>query len=321
MGIISVPDPRLKKIKKILQLKKTIPATIKFVDIAGLVKGAHKDEGLGNQFLSHIREVSAIVLIFRLFENQSVSHVENEIKPKNDIETILTELILADMKVLQKKIEEIRGKANAGDKKANFKFDLLEKINLNLNKEKLANEIPLTKDEKKIAKSLNLLTLKPILYVANISESDLPRPKISDLPAIPKSVLDSLVFVSAKLEEEFSELKSKEIKEYLGSFGMKHSSLNELIYESYRLLNLITFYTTTGEFVQAWPIKAKTSALKAAAKVHTDFAKKFIRAEILSYKNLKKARGLLNASKRGMIKAEGKNYQITDGDIIHFRHS
>ncbi len=320
IGIIKVPDRRLKKIKKILHLKKTIPATIKFVDIAGLVKGAHKGEGLGNQFLSHIREVKAIILIFRLFENNQVSHVAGEIKPKNDIETIWTELILADMKTLQKKTEEIRGKANLGDKKAAQEFDTLEKINLNLNKEVLANEIPLDKEEKKIIKPLNLLTLKPILYVANISESDLPKPKISQLPEIPKKVFESLVFVSAKLEEEFSDLDQKEIKEYLGSCGMKRSSLDELIRESYRLLNLITFYTTTDELTQAWPIKNGSTAISAAGKVHTDFAKKFIRAEVLPFEDLVESDGVFEASKKGKVKAEGKKYIIKDGEIIHFRH-
>ena len=320
IGIIKVPDRRLKRIKKILKLKKTIPATIKFVDIAGLVKGAHKGEGLGNQFLSHIRETKAIILIFRLFENNQVSHVAGEIKPKNDLETIWTELILADMKTLQKKIEEIRGKANSGDKKAAKKFDTLEKINLNLNKEMLANEVSLNKEEKKIIRPLNLLTLKPILYVANISESDLPKPKISELPEIPKKVFASLVFVSAKLEEEFSDLKKDEIKEYLSSCGMKRSSLDELIRESYRLLNLITFYTTTEDLAQAWPIKKDSTALKAAGKVHTDFAKKFIRAEVLAFGDLVEAGGVFAASKKGNVHAQGKKYSVQDGDIIHFKH-
>lgn len=320
VGIIKVPDLRLKKIRRMLGFKKTIPATIKFVDIAGLVKGAHQGEGLGNQFLSHIREVSAIILIFRLFEDKNVPHVAGEIKPKNDIETVLLELILADMKSLQKRIEEIRGKANSGDKKASFEFDLLEKINLNLSKEKLANEVPLDKEEKKILRTLNLLTLKPILYVANISESDLPKPKISTLPEIPKKVFNALVFVSAKLEEELSDLKKKEIKEYLGSYGMKRSSLDDLIQESYHLLSLITFYTTTDELVQAWPIKDGSTALRAAGKIHTDFAKKFIRAEILSYQDLSDCQNLIEASKKGLIHAQGKKYIIKDGDIIHFKH-
>lgn len=285
-----------------------------------MVKGAHKGEGLGNQFLSHIRETKAIILIFRLFENNQVSHVAGEIKPKNDIETIWTELILADMKTLQKKIEEIRGRANSGDKKAAQEFDILEKINLNLNKEILANEISLNKEEKRIIRPLNLLTLKPILYVANISESDLPKPKISELPEIPKKVFESLVFVSAKLEEEFSDLKQKEIKEYLGSFGMKRSSLDELIRESYRLLDLITFYTTTDELVQAWPIKNGSTALKAADRVHTDFVKKFIRAEVLPFEDLVEAGGLFEASKKGRVGAQGKKYIIADGEIIHFKH-
>ncbi|MBU2595390.1 redox-regulated ATPase YchF [Patescibacteria group bacterium] len=321
VGIIKVPDLRLKKIKKILKLKKTIPAMIKFVDIAGLVKGAHKGEGLGNQFLAHIREVNAIILIFRLFENSDVSHVAGEIKPKNDLETIWTELILADMKTLQKKIEEIRGRANAGDKEAAAEFETLEKINLNLNKEVLTNEIPLNKEEKKIIKPLNLLTIKPILYVANISESDLPKPKISELPEIPKKVLASLVFVSAKLEEEFSDLEKNEIKEYLNSCGMKRSSLDDLIRGAYSLLKLITFYTTTEDYVQAWPIKDSSTALRAAGKIHSDFAKKFIRAEILPYKKLIEAGGLAEASKKGRIKAQGKKYQLKDGEIIHFKHN
>jgi hypothetical protein len=321
VGIICVPDIRLQKIKRILKLKSTIPATIKFVDIAGLVKGAHKGEGLGNQFLSHIREVSTLILIFRLFENKNVSHVEGKISPQNDIETILTELILADMKTLQKKIEEIRGKANSGDKKASFEFDTLEKLNLHLNKEMLAAEVPLTKDEKKMVRPLNLLTMKPILYVANISESDLPKPKISALPEIPKKVFESLVFVSAKLEEEFSDLEKKEVKEYLSSIGMKRSSLDNLIRDAYKLLNLITFYTKTEDYVQAWPIKNGSTVLRAAGKIHTDFVKKFIRAEILSYNNLVDSQSILEASKKGLIHAVGKKYKVQNRDIIHFKHS
>jgi hypothetical protein len=162
--------------------------------------------------------------------------------------------------------------------------------------------------------------MKPILYVANISESDLPKPKISQLPEIPKKVYESLVFVSAKLEEEFSDLKKEEIKEYLSSYGMKRSSLDDLIRESYRLLNLITFYTTTDDLVQAWPIKKGITALRAAAKIHTDFAKKFIRAEILSYNNLADSQDILEASKKGLIHAVGKKYKVQDKDIIHFKH-
>lgn len=321
IGIISVPDIRLKKIKKILKLKSTIPATIKFVDIAGLVKGAHKGEGLGNQFLAHIREVKTIILIFRLFENKNVSHIEGEISPKNDIEIIETELMLADLKTVQKRVEEVRGLANSGDKKAEEEFGALEKINLALSKGTLANEVSLTKEEKKWLKPLNLLTLKPILYVANISENDLPKPKITDLPEIPKKVFNSLVFVSAKLEEEFSDLKKEEIKEYLESFGMKKSSLDKLIRVSYRLLNLITFYTKTDDYVQAWPIKNGLTALRAAAKIHTDFAKKFIRAEILSYNGLVETQSIIEASKKGLVRAQGKKYEVKDGDIIHFKHN
>lgn len=320
IGIIKVPDIRLKRIKKILKLQKSIPATIKFVDIAGLVKGAHKGEGLGNQFLSHIREVNAIILIFRLFENKNVSHVAGEIKPKNDIETILTELILADMKTLQKKMEEIRGKSSSGDKKAILEFDTLQKINLSLNKEILAIEVPLTKDERKIVKQLNLLTMKPILYVANISENTLPKPKISDLPEIPKKVFDSLVFISAKFEEELSDLEKKDIEEYLDSIGMKQSSLDELIDKAYKLLKLITFYTATDEFVQAWPIKNGSTVLRAAAKIHTEFAKKFIRAEVLSFEDLTDSSNIFEASKKGCVKAEGKKYIVKDGDFIHIKH-
>ncbi len=164
------------------------------------------------------------------------------------------------------------------------------------------------------------MTIKPILYAANISESDLPKPKISELPEIPKKVFESLVFVSAKLEEEFSDLKKKEIKEYLESFGMKRSSLDELIKLSYQLLNLITFYTATDDLVQAWPIKNGSTALKAAGKVHTDFAKKFIRAEALAFGDLVEAGGLFEASKKGKVKAEGKKYIIADGELIHFKH-
>lgn len=319
IGIIKVPDSRLNKIKKLLKVPKKIPATIKFVDIAGLVKGAHKGEGLGNQFLSHIREVTAIVLIFRLFKNENVTHPHGEINPKKDIETIETELILSDMQVLQKRIEDVRGKANSGDKKAKEEFETLEKVNLSLSKEKLANEVSLTKDERKILKPLNLLTLKPVLYVANISESDLPKPKISNLPSIPKKILNSLVFVCASMEEELSDLEKDEVKEYLASIDMKKSTLDDLIKESYKLLNLMTFYTTKDDQVQAWPLKKGSTALKAAAKVHSDFAKKFKRAEVISYADLIDSSSLQKAASSGKLKAQGKKYRVKDGDIIHFK--
>jgi len=320
IGVVKVPDKRLTKIKKILKVPKKIPSTIKFVDIAGLVKGAHKGEGLGNQFLAHIREVTAILLIFRLFENKDVSHTEGDINPKRDIETTETELILSDMKKIQKRIEEVRGKANSGDKKSIAEYETLEKINLALSKGNLANEISLTKDERAIIRPFNLLTLKPILYVANCGESELPKPKISELPEIPKKVLNSLVFVCALLEEELSDLEKEEIKEYLASIGMKRSSLDDLINEAFKLLGLISFYTYTNELVQAWPIKKGSRAIIAAGKIHGDFAQKFIRAEVLSYKKLIEKGTIEKTAQKGLIRAEGKNYKVKDGDVIYFKH-
>lgn len=319
IGIIKVPDKRLNSLAKILNLPKKVPATIKFVDIAGLIKNAHKGEGLGNQFLAHIREVDVILLLFRLFENKKVAHTENEVNPKNDIGIIETELILADLHSVQKKIEEVRGKANSGDKEAKIALSAYEKVNKKLNDGQLAKKTRLEKDERLNISELNLLTYKPILYVANISEKDLPKPKISQLPEIPEKVFENLVFICASLEAELADLETADRKEYLAGYNMEKSSLDDLIGQAYKLLGLITFYTTTKEQIQAWPIKKGSKIIRAAGKIHTDFAKKFKRAEVISFENLLEASGMVKAASSGKIKAKGKDYKIQDGDLVHIK--
>jgi len=321
IGIIKVPDKRLSKLSNILNLPKIIPATIKFVDIAGLIKNAHQGEGLGNQFLAHIREVDAILLLFRLFENKKVAHTEEKINPKKDTEIIETELILSDLRTIQKRIEETKTEVKSEEKKARIALAALEKINKALNRNELAHKVKLEKEEKPYIKELNLLTSKPIIYVANISEKDLPKPKISDLPEMPSKIIKDVVYICASLESELSDLSKKEQQEYLAEYNMKESGLNQLIRIAYHALGLITFYTTTKEQIQAWPIEKNNTILKAAAKIHTDFAKKFIRAEVVSYLNIVKAGTLIKAAKMGLIKAKGKDYRLRDGDLIYIRHN
>lgn len=300
-GIVEVPDSRLEQIAKKIGLSKKIPATIKFVDIAGLVKGAHKGEGLGNQFLAHIRECDVILEVIRYFEDEKIAGV---VDPESDLETIKTELVLKDLETVEKAL-----KKTEGEKKA-----ILLKIKSNLLEEKQISEVDLSEKEKKLILEFQFLTQKPILYVANLSEIQIQNP----LPALPENFIP----LSAKTEWELSELSQKEAQEYLESLGMKESGVTKIIKEGYKLLGLITFYTLIPlKQVQAWSIPKATKAPQAAGKIHSDFEKEFISAECIFWKDLLEIGSWEKTKEIGKIRIEGKNYFVQDGDVIHFKYA
>ena len=313
VGIVEVPDTRLDELQKILKVAKKIPAPIKFVDIAGLVKGAHKGEGLGNQFLAHIRESDVIVFVIRTFSDPDIATPLDTIKPGEEFETVKTELILKDLETVDKRLKSLDKEIKSGDKLADQQIEVLNKIKKILDQNKLAQDAGLPGKETKLISDLNLLTLKPILVVLNCDEKDLKNP-----PFIKQLPEERQIEISAKTEVELADFKAQEQQEYLKSLGLEEPGLNRLIRACFHLLNLISFYTFTPDLVQAWPISKNTKVQKAAATVHTDFAKKFIKAEVLSPKDLKNTGSLEKAKTEGLVRIEGKDYQITDGDIVKF---
>lgn len=313
IGVVGVPDERLDKIARLVKPEKKLATTIEFVDIAGLVKGAHKGEGLGNQFLSHIREVDAICHVVRFFENPNISHISGEIKPLSDIETVNTELTLADLEIVQKQIEKARPKARSGEKEAKKKLAFLEKIKNSLDKNIWASKIEFDNKEKELAKSLNLLTLKPVLYVANLSENQLTK-KLPHLPFSP------IIPISCQLELELAVLDEDEKKEYLASLGLEQSQLDVLIKECYKLLDLVTFFTVTGgKEVRAWPLGRGKTVFEAAARVHTDFQEKFKKAEVIHFEDFINVGSEIKAKEEGLVITCGKDYIVEDGDIIKIK--
>lgn len=323
IGVVEVPDERIKHIVEIAKPAKTIPATIEFKDIAGIIKGASEGEGLGNKFLSHIRESHAIIQVVRFFgDDGSVPHVHGTIDPKRDKEIINTELILADLQTLEKRLEKAGTEARSGKPEAKIYFELLQKIQKGLSEGHTVREMNIEKEEEELVRDLHFITQKPIMYIANIDESEIKtvtpefvREKMalsSDVPVIP---------VCAKIEEEVSDLTPEEGKAYLAELGLKDTGLNEVIRASYALLGLITYFTQGTDEVRAWTIHKGDTAPKAAAVIHTDFEKHFIRAEIMSYKDFIESGSEAKAKERGLMRLEGKEYVVQDGDIIYFRVS
>jgi len=311
IGIVEVPDERIKKLVEISNSEKTIPTTIEFVDIAGLVKGAHKGEGLGNQFLSHIREVDAIAHVVRDFKNENIQHVENRINPQEDKEIIMLELIMADLSTVEKRLKDAISKSKNNDKEAQSAKQALEKIKDKLNDSKPAREADLSSDEKESIKDLRLLTQKPILTVTNVSEEEINS----------KSKNENEITISAKIESELSELDDEDAKAMLLGLGLEQSGLDKLITASYKLLDLITFFTSGPKETRAWTIPLGSKAPKAAGKIHTDFEKGFIRAEVISCEDFINLKGETGAKEAGKMRLEGKEYEIQDGDVCHFRFS
>jgi len=305
VGIVPVPDERLEKLTAFSNSKKTVPAVIEFFDIAGLVKGAAEGEGLGNKFLSHIREVDVIAEVVRVFENEKIIHVHKKIDPENDISVIETELILADSETVDKRIGGLEKDLKGHNKEAEKKLAIVRKIKQTLDSGKTARETNLSPDEFALVKDLHLLTFKPILYVYNISGSD----KIPD-----ELTKKNHVVVDIKIEEELMEMEEYDKKE----LGFS-SNLGDLIKEAYKLLGLITFLTTGEDETRAWAIKKGSTAPEAGAAIHTDFQEKFIRASVIHYDKLMEARSLSKARERGWLRTEGKNYIVSDGDTIEFK--
>ncbi len=324
IGVVAVPDNRLKVLGKLNNSKKVTPAVIEFVDIAGLVKGASKGEGLGNQFLSNIRECDAIVHVVRCFENSNIIHVEASIDPIRDIETINLELIFADIDVLERRISKT-AKSAMNDKKLQKEVDILKDIKALLEEGKLASTY--TSDDEDVlafVKSLDLLTYKPVILAANVSDGDLPDDGSSNshVTAVREYAKEhgcEVYVVCAQIEEEISELDDDEKAEYLEALGIKESGLDKLIAASYSLLGLISYLTTGEDETRAWTIKKGTKAPQAAGKIHTDFERGFIRAEVINYQDLVDCGSSVAAKEKGLMRLEGKDYVVQDGDVILFR--
>jgi GTP-binding protein YchF len=325
VGVVTVPDERVRVLTEMYHSKKSIPAVIEFVDIAGLVKGASKGEGLGNQFLASIREVDAIVHVVRCFEDPNVVHVDGSVDPVRDIETIRLELIFSDLEILERRIAKV-GRTAKMDKTAGKEAALLNEIKAHLEAGKNAADFPVPEDEEAAAwfAGYNLLTAKPVIYAANVTEEELAddgagSEHVAKVREYAKNEGNSVFVVSAKLEEEIAELEEDEKKEFLQDLGLTESGLDKLIKASYDLLGLISFLTTGEDETRAWTIKKGTKAPQAAGKIHTDFERGFIRAEVLSYQDLMDCGTHAAAKEKGLLRLEGKDYVVQDGDIILFR--
>lgn len=311
VGVVQVPDERLQKLAEFSRSKKIVPAVIEFVDIAGLVKGASEGEGLGNKFLANIREVDVIAEVVRVFKNEKIIHVHSKIDPENDIGIIETELILADLDAVNKRVQKLEKEARALDKEAIKKMEVVKKIKLALEKGEPARELGLSEDELALVKDLHLLTFKPILYVYNVSDIESGQKLPFSIPDIEGK---DHVALDIKTEEDLLEI-SEEEKNELGA----QSRIDKLIVEAYKLLNLITFFTTGEDETRAWTIKKDSRAPEAGAAIHTDFKEKFIRADVINWQNLLSAGSYAAAREKGLIRTEGKDYIVKDGDVVEFK--
>ena len=319
-GIVEVPDERLSALSNLVSPQKTIPTTVEFVDIAGLVKGASKGEGLGNAFLHNIREVNAICHVVRIFENDDITHVDGSIDPKRDRETIETELILSDLQTLQNRVDKIKGAAKTGDKEKAKELLVYERLSEALNAGSLALSVELSDEEILIDQELHLLTRKPILYAVNVSESQLTSLTIDDIRSqLGLQDTNEAILVSAKIEEELQTLSADEAEEFLQDLGVDSSGLDRLIHAAYRLLGYITFFTAGEKEVRAWTVAQGSTAPQAAGVIHTDFEKGFIRAETIAYDDYIDCGSEAEARNRGKLRQEGKEYVVQDGDVFHFK--
>lgn len=323
VGVVEVPDERLQKLVEIVVPKSIVPTAFEFVDIAGLVKGASKGEGLGNKFLAHIREVDAIVHVVRCFEDDNITHVSGKVDPIGDIETINLELILADIESVDKKIERSRKNLKGGDKKVVAEVECLERIKEALYNDMPARSLDLTDDERLLVRDLHLLTMKPVLYAANVSEDEVSTADENSYVKIVKAFAEKenneVVSISAKVESEIAELEDEEKAMFLEELGLQESGLNRLIKAAYRKLGLYTYFTAGVQEVRAWTIRKGTKAPQAAGVIHTDFERGFIRAEVVSYADLTAAGSMAGAKEKGQVRLEGKEYVVNDGDVMHFR--
>ena len=323
VGVVDVPDKRLDVLSDMFKSKKIVPAAMRFVDIAGLVKGASKGEGLGNKFLSHIREVDAVAEVVRCFEDGNITHVEGSIDPLRDIDIINTELCLADMETVEKRQERLVKLAKTGDKKVKLEQAVMEKVMAGLSDGVPARRLGLTEEEQEFLGELHLLTMKPVLYITNVSEGEVADPSGNEhVQAVKKYAAEEnaeVIVVSAKMESEIAELQEDEAKEYLEMAGLEETGLDRLIKAGFKLLGLMTFLTAGEMESRAWTIKLNTKAPQAAGKIHTDFERGFIRAEIVSYDDLVACGSKAAAREKGLVRLEGKDYVMQDGDVVEFR--
>ena len=323
-GVVLVPDSRLDVLGEMYHPKKITPTTIEFVDIAGLVKGASQGEGLGNKFLSHIREVDAIVHVVRCFEDENIIHVDGSIDPARDIETINLELIFADMDTVQRRKDKATKNFRGGDKKAGVEMELADKLYAHLEAGKPARTFDMDADERAIVDSWFLLTTKPVIYAANIAEDDLGSdvadiPGIAKVQAIAADENAEVLVISAAIEEEIAQMDPEEKAEFIEELGIGQSGLDRLITACYRLLGLISFLTAGADECRAWTIKKGTKAPQAAGKIHSDFERGFIRAEIVAFADLEANGTMLACKEKGLVRSEGKEYVMNDGDVTLFR--
>lgn len=323
VGIVAVPDERLDKLAVMYKPEKVTPTTVEFVDIAGLVKGASKGEGLGNKFLAHIREVDAIIHVVRCFEDGNIIHVDGSIGPARDIETINLELIFADLEMLEKRIDRTRKMMKSGDKKFQIELEFYERIKTTLESGAPIRAMTFSNEELALVDQLFLLTSKPVLYAANVSEDGLqtgkPNPYLAELQEISVKEGSEVLVICAKIEEEIAQLEDDEKAVFLEELGLKESGLDRLIKASYTLLGLMSYLTAGQPEVRAWTIVKGTKAPQAAGKIHSDFERGFIRAEIVSYEDLMRCGSYNTAREKGLVRSEGKEYIMQDGDVTLFR--
>ena len=323
VGVVSVPDARLDKLTEMYKPHKTVPAVIEFVDIAGLVRGASKGEGLGNKFLSHIRETDAVIHVVRCFENDDIVHVEGSIDPKRDIDTVNLELILADLEMVERRID--RGmKSLKGDKSAAKEVDFLKRLKTQIENETPARNMECSDEEKEILNSMALLTTKPVIYACNLSEEDFvnkieTNERYNIVREIAKAEGAEVLPICAELEAQIASLDKEEKQLFLAELGVEQGGLDILIQESYRLLGLISFLTAGTPEVRAWTIKKGTKAPQAAGKIHSDFERGFIRAEVIGFDELVAMGSIAAAKEKGLVRSEGKEYVMRDGDVVLFR--
>ena len=324
VGIVDVPDERLNVLGKLYNTKKITPASLKFVDIAGLVKGASRGEGLGNRFLASIRECDAIIHVVRCFKDSNITHVDGSVDPKRDIETINVELSLSDLETVEKNIGKVEKSYRGGDKESKYNLETLNKLKNVLNQGLPARTLNFTKEEKIFVDSLFLITTKPIIYACNISESDIAKneddiPEVKIVKEIASNENAEVLVISAKVEQELTELAPGEREIFLEDLGLKESGLDRIIKIGYKLLGQISFLTAGEKEVRAWTIKNGTKAPGAAGKIHSDFEKGFIRAEVANYEDIVECGGYIGAKEKGKVRIEGKDYVVKDGDVMLFR--
>lgn len=323
VGVVEVPDERLNKLTELVKPKKTVPTAFEFTDIAGIVKGASKGEGLGNQFLSHIRQVDAICQVVRCFVDENITHVSGKVDPIDDIEIINLELILADLETVDKRYQRVQKLARQKDKDSLAEYEVLSKLKDALEADQPARAVEFNDEQLKIVRGLHLLTNKPMLYVANVSEDEIADPeanehvqKVREYAAKENA---EVIVICAKIEEEIAELEQDEKEMFLDDLGINESGLDKLIKASYSLLGLATYFTAGEQEVRAWTFRKGIKAPQAAGIIHTDFERGFIRAETVSYDDLLEAGTMSKAKDKGKVRLEGKDYIVKDGDVIHFR--